>query len=114
MSTYLSIYCIQVHLLVDAIENAAIYCQEDHTDGDGPSTDDHDTGDDDGDEREGEEDLCEQEAGSTMRTLRRHLHAASQLLDELYRAEEEQVREKGLLRRDELRDALKVSTTACC
>lgn len=85
---------LQVDLLVDAIEYAAMYCQEEHTDEDAP---------------DGEGDLSEQEAGPTMRTLRSHYSAASVLLDELYRAEEEQVRKRALLRRDELWDTLKVS-----
>lgn len=81
--------------MVDAIEYAAMYCQEEHTDDD--------------ESPDGEGDLSEQEAGPIMRTLRRHYSAASVLLDELYCAEQEQVRKRALLRRDELWDTLKVS-----
>ena len=81
---------LQVGLLVDAIEYAAMYCQEEHTDED--------------ESPDGEGDLYEQEAGPTMRTLRSHHSAASVLLDELYDAEQEQVRKRALLRSDELWD----------
>lgn len=80
---------------MDAIEYATMYCQEEYTDDDEPP--------------DGEGDLSEQEAGPTMRTLRWHCSAASLLLDELYSAEQEKVRKRGLQRRDELWDTLKVS-----
>jgi len=86
---------------VEEIEYAAMYCE----------------GEPDGDEPEEGNNLFEQEAESLMRTLRRLFCRARLLLNELYSAEEQQVRANGLqaelLRNDELRDTLNVGA-ACC
>ena len=86
---------------MDAIEHAALY-----SDGE-PSDDSYLY----------QECLCDAETGAIVQLLRHYHRKATQLLDDLYSAEERQLREKGsqeaLQRRDEMIGTLKVGSRGC-